>query len=403
MGLIGPIGPIGLIRLMGLMGLMGFWGSCSEEQVVEPVVKQQVAVEVHPYVLAYEDIAMTRAWLPPTDYFLVAGTEDNSIGIAFTQDGQEPEYGHFFKSGETWRSSVNITTAGTYYLYGYAPHTTGMSCEISSSETPNDNSAYSDGAVLTIKNVPAVTPNDVCVLVGAKNGKDDYKADPLDFSVTGLVPGQFEYEAQTMGPGGGANYAFLLFDHLFSSLQLRFNLNAEYAALRSIKIKELGLRTYSNLADDGSVNMKKYDVTIKLQKTLDGSSPIVKDNGGNDIITFLPSSVPGNQQDVNGTVFFTSDGGENLPVEPGYTTFFANFVPAGVKKLVLTSTYDVYDNKGNKIREGCTAENTIKLNIFNGQTETFRGRRYTIELTVNPTYLYMMSDPDLDNPTLEIK
>ena len=376
------------------MGLVG----CTSSEEVEPkapveLEKPQVTVVLQPYMSGYEDVPTTRAWQPPTTpvvYSLVDGTEDNSIGVCFTQNGQTPKTGHFFKSSGSWRSNVEITDAATYYLYGYAPHTTGMSCEISSSATPGDNSAYSEGAVLTIKNISAVTTNDVCVLVGAKNGKDDYKADPLDFSVTGLQPGQFAYDAQTTGPGGG-NYAFLLFDHLFSALQLRFNVNAEYAALRTIKLKQLRLRTYTNPADESTVNTDKYNVTVKLSKTLDGSSPI-------DNITYSSAG----SADADGTAFFTSETGEELPIEPSYDTFVAHFVPASVKKIVLTSTYDVYDWKGNLVRENSEATNIITLGMFSGQTETFRGRRYTVTLTVNPTYLYQLSEDELDNPTFTV-
>ena len=375
------------------MGLMCFWGSCTKEQTVAPV-NQQVSMELHPYVSGYEDVPTSRAWLPPEEpevYSLVEGTEDNSIGICFTQNDQEPQTGYFFKSAGKWRSSVEISDAARYYLYGYAPHTTGMSCEISSTSTPSDNSAYSNGAVLTIKNISAVTTNDVCVLVGAKNGIGNGYSESEDFKISGLVPGQFAYDAQTMGAGGG-NYAFLLFDHLFSALRLNFNVNAEYAAWRTIKLKELRLKTYTTPDDETSVNTEKYNVTIKLSKTDDGTSPI------NDI-TYTSTGTA----DADGTAFYTSKSGRELLIEPSYETFVAHFVPAQVRQIVLISTYDVYDRKGNLVRENCEAKNSIKLNLFSGQTETFRGGRYTINLTVNPTYLYVMSEDELDNPTMVIK
>ena len=31
------------------------------------------------------------------------------------------------------------------------------------------------------------------------------------------------------------------------------------------------------------------------------------------------------------------------------------------------------------------------------------GDVYTLRITVKPTFLYVLSDPDLDNPTFEIK
>ena len=81
--------------------------------------------------------------------------------------------------------------------------------------------------------------------------------------------------------------------------------------------------------------------------------------------------------------------------------------PIGMTEFTLVSQYDVYDTKGNLIRENQTAANKININqIFSTQlitvTEFERGTRYTLKLKVNPTYLYMLSEPDLDNPTVEV-
>ena len=78
-------------------------------------------------------------------------------------------------------------------------------------------------------------------------------------------------------------------------------------------------------------------------------------------------------------------------------------MPTGITKLILTSTYDVYDRKGNLIRLNCKATNTMVLkDMLTDQTVTERGKRYTINMTIQPTYLYMLSEPDLDNPTVII-
>ena len=393
------------MRRIGLMGLIGLVvASCTSEvvtpEVVEPEADASVPVEVRCFVTDYVEAeprmasragGTTRAWIPPTGFFTYEG--DNSIGISFTKDGHDPvaeeTMGYFFKSTDTWRSSVNITEVDNFYLYGYFPHTTGMSCTVT--DRNGNTGEFSKGAVLKINNVSSVSPSDVCVLVGAKNGKDDYRPEPEDFSVAGLVPGKFVYRAEAMGDGGGSNYAFLLFDHLFSALQLRFNVDATYATMRTIKIKQLRLRTYTDVASEASVNLKKCNVTVKLKATDDGSSPI-------EDITFEPTGDP----DTEGSVFFSSEAGDQLPVFPDTKAFVANFMPQGVKKVVLTSTYDVYDKKGNLVRQNSEASNTITIDLFSGQTQTLRGRRYILTLTVNPTYLYMMSDPDLDSPTLVV-
>jgi hypothetical protein len=87
---------------------------------------------------------------------------------------------------------------------------------------------------------------------------------------------------------------------------------------------------------------------------------------------------------------------------PGETTIES-------KEFVLRTTYDVFDKKGNLIREKCQAENNILL-IKDGERDglfddesLLRGHRYSINLIVEPTYLYVLSEPDVDNPTLIIE
>ena len=92
-----------------------------------------------------------------------------------------------------------------------------------------------------------------------------------------------------------------------------------------------------------------------------------------------------------------------------FSSLLTHFVPYQVTKLVVTCTYDVYDwdtsknANGNLIRKDCTATNTIPLSLIDRFTEAERGKKYTLNLAVKPTYLYVMSDPDLNNPTMSVE
>ena len=72
----------------------------------------------------------------------------------------------------------------------------------------------------------------------------------------------------------------------------------------------------------------------------------------------------------------------------------------------MTATYNVYDRNGNLIRKDCEAKNVLKLTKSDSDQilpgGLAHGQKYTFNLTVNPTYLYVLSDPDLDNPTVTI-
>ncbi len=79
-------------------------------------------------------------------------------------------------------------------------------------------------------------------------------------------------------------------------------------------------------------------------------------------------------------------------------------MPLGVTSLELTSVYDVYDKRGNLIRENSEAKNSMRISdLLTGQTTTRRDCRYTVNMTIQPTYLYMLSDPDLDSPSVAIE
>ena len=382
---------MGLIGLMGLMGL-GLMGCSSSDEAATPVA-EATTVELQSYVTGYEEAvranganeanraneASRRAWTQPTGYSLYSDAE-SPISVFFTQGTTSGDEEFFYKSSGHWRASKKPFEAGTYYLYGYVPHDLSITSAVSVLE--GEGKTYADGAVLTLTNVPTVSKADVCVVIAAKNGASANE----DYSTEGLKRGNFEYVAQATG-GGGHNYVYLLFDHLFSALRVRMRVQGDYNDLRTIKLKELRMQT----SGEGDVpTKKKTQITVTLNKTTDGAEPV-------DSVVFTPDPDSGNS---DGAVVDWNDG---ITLTADYQEFQGHLMPFGVTKIKLISTYDVYDKKGNLIRENCTATNTIDIaNLFSGQTETLRGRRYTINMTINPTYLYMLSEPDLNDPTVEI-
>ena len=396
MGLMGPMGnrPRGLSGLSRLSSLilpifLAFFVSCSDDQETG---RERVSIELMPYAkpLVEAGQPVQRALIPPAGYYPYssltgmfegqADLTDNTIDIFFTKDGNEPSEGRFFYHSGKWHSSVEITSADTYYLYGFIPHIGSVTSTISSSSTPDDNSAYSNGAVLTISNLPAVTTNDVCVVVGAHNGYEDYDPDN-DYSVTGLQTGHFDY----VTTGGSNNYVFLLFDHLYSAMRFRLKVDETYNALRTIKLKKLELMPYNG----SDAVKKKMTVTVTLAKKDDSSSPITS-------ITYTPTG----DYDSEGVLFENVSG---TTLTTTYTDYKGCFAPTGSNKFLLRSTYDVYDKQGNITRSNCTADNVLDVpKLFIPELIVQRGKMYTVNLTVQPSYLYVLSDPDLDNPTIKL-
>lgn len=397
-----------LVGLMGLVGLIWLVTGCSNEEEEPAMIQTEVPVGEVSSLATYfnEYVAETRAWTPPTGYGAYEG-DAQSIGIAFTQDGKDPIKGTFYKSGDKWHlkypsdKSEDAIDEGTYYLYGYVPNTSGV--DLTVTDLDGNKTNYSKGAKVVLANVPTVMSKDLCVVIGAKHGFDqDHDGDytdendnktydeGVDTRTNRLQRGDFAYTAKRISKESGAgNYVFLLFDHLYAALRISMKVHEDYAKLRTIKLKSLQLSTQAS----GTTSYDHQNITIKLTANNTGANPITGD------ITYEPT---GKTIGDEGLSFWSSSTGEEL--KTSYQAFSGHFMPIGISTLVLTSVYDVYDTQNNRIREGCKATNTIKLSdLWTGQTTTRCGNRYTVKMTVQPTYLYVLSEPDLDSPTVTIK
>lgn len=409
MGLMRPISPISPMRLMRLICLIGpicLFLACSSdsdddmmpETSVESAEKAGVPVGVMSLAPEFEEVmplskvkgvhrapdAMTRAWEPPTGYELMDNSE-NVIGVSFTENTADPINGHLFKSGNEWRANVTLEEK-TYYLYGYVPHLTGIGYNILA------NGLYSSGAIMTLTNVPAIMPHDLCVIIGAKNGREDYRAHE-DYTVAGLRRGDFAYAAKKIDEDGGeGNFVYLLFDHLYAGMNFFFRVHTDYDEVRTIKLKNIELQA----SDDVAPKKEKTTVQVRLESNDGSASPITE-------VVFTPTG----DNTVKSSIFKSKDG-HTLTTD--YQNFPGYLMPKGVTKVYLTCTYDIYDKNvtpehpdGNLVRQDCKASNTLILgNLYDRFDEIRAGIRYNIYLTIRPSYLYVMSEPDLKNPEMEV-
>lgn len=390
---------MGLIGVMSLMILVGCSSDDYEEQPQAP--QGTIIPEVASYVTWFDEAngssRSNRAWAVPSGYAAYEGGIQ-PIGIAFTKDGVDPAVGEgeppksmmgsfFFSSGK-WRTSLEEIKTETYYLYGYIPHLPAIKYSITDNDpaTGGANDKYSEGAIMTLQNVPAVMSNDLCVAIGAKEGTDKE-------TVTGLRRGAFSFAAEPTSNVAPKNFVFLLFDHLYASMQIQMKVYPDYAELRTIKLKSLKLSTMVDEATSKAHNT----ITIKLQANDGSVSPI-------QTITYTPTGAEIGADGNDGIEFWKSETTAGQELTTTFQDFTGYFMPSGITTLVLTSKYDVYDRKGNLIRENCKATNTMEVSdLWTGQSATRRGYRYTVKMTIKPTYLYVLSDPDLDNPTVTVE
>jgi len=361
--------------------------------------------------------ASRRAWSPPDGYTLYSslyGEEDyenlpnlsqSTIDLFMTCDESgklptdpDPLHASLSYNSSTGKWKLGLPNevkeedvkSGNYYAYGFIPKDAADGASIAKLPKVHEEDperTWAEGAVLTIRGLKTVA-TDPCVMIGAKHGPDaDHDS--------GLRAGDFQFSLDTGTTGSGndkkinPNYLFFLFDHLYSALSISMRVNGEYDKLRHIKLKGLKLRT---LTSDGSPY--KADVAITLRANSEGTNPISDSD-----ISYDPERIVYSETD--GVIYSNSAG---FLLKTDYSLFLGNFMPNGVSKLILTSTYDVYDTKGNLVRKDCKAINTLLISeLFNGQTVSNRGWKYKVMLTINPTYLYVMSDPDLDNPTVTVE
>ena len=251
-----------------------------------------------------------------------------------------------------WHAYFDVTPGKTYTVYGYMPKTGDMSSSLAKSTA--------DEATLTINNLKPVTTDDICIITGVKKTDE------------GLKEGQFSWEWPIST--GEDNYKIhLLMDHLYAAAQFRLRIDGEYALLRTIKLKTMTLSTIR----------ESVTAAVTLTHNTTGASPISD-------VTYTASG------SNDAVVIYNSDEGTALDK----TTPLAINVclaPTLSADLTLVSTYDVYDSKGKLIRQNCSATNKLP------DLDAVRGQRVQVNMLVNPTYLYVLSDPDLDNPTIKIE
>jgi hypothetical protein len=305
----------------------------------EPVGKQVQLITYAPYFTEKE--APRRA---PSGFTAYTPDKVTDIGIYMLEESTTAPYTeNYIRYATKWYAHFDVDANTHYTVYGYMPKITGMSSSLSS--------VTSDGATLTINGIKPVTADDICIITGVKE------------TDTGLKEGQFHWY---MANANDNFYMYLLMDHLYASVKFSLIVSEEYAQLRTIKLKTMTL----------SANKDSVNAAVTLHNT-EGTSPITS-------VTYTLTG-----DNCAAEIFNDAEGQALSSTTP--IAVSACFVPTLSSDLTLFSTYDVYDSKGNLIRANCEATNKIP------NLEASRGQRVQLNMKVDPTYLYVMSDKDLDN------
>lgn len=331
--------------------LMLIAGCSSDHAGEQQTDKTATPLQVMPYVANYQDGSQTMRAVS-AGYSLYTPTSDLAIGLFVCHGTETPISSLVRYNNGVWHSQVKVEANEPYTIYGYMPRRDPITATMSKN---------SGNVTMTLSNIDAVIADDVCFVTGVKDMDGD------------LWQGAFDYTGKSEN-----NYVRLLMDHLFASINFKFMVDAEYAALRTIKVKSLTLTT-----PKASVN-----ATVTLTPNTTGADPV----------TSVSYTVTPANEGINSAIFFESMEGVDI-ADASVSSAFCYFVPQNSvsKVLTLITTYDVYDRYGNKIRENSTATNQLPSNL-----SAARGQCLTLDLKVIPTYLYQLSEKDLDNPTILI-
>ena len=241
---------------------------------------------------------------------------------------------------ETLSTSLKLEQ-GNYTFYGYMPYS-------------NDATFEADGRIMTLPGLAGMSASNAMVIK------------PV---------------SETIGNGATNVNVNLAMDHLMARVTPYFYINdAEYAKLRTIKIKKVEF-IHPN---------KAYTATVDY--ATDGSYKTTWAEGAEmaSAVTFY--------EETESPVVLGKDKGQDKAhaIAPSTCYFCPEMEISGLRMRV---TYDVYDAKGNLTRPDAVAENSIKK--ISGKLS--EATNYKLYIPLVPSYLYVLSDGDLDSDALVVE
>ena len=359
--------------------------SCQKDQlennriILYPVIENKI-----------ETAVMTRAAGDPIDEtaFTEYSSDDRQAltvqAVAFqpssnTRAADKDDDGTFSPIGQNeWRSGVEVELSYSYNLYVYSQ-------AMPASATPQFTYDGSNTS-LTFNGLQLLTTIDPLVCVAAKGALLEDNPDPSDYPT--LIEGNFGIGTINRVVNDNVvektTKAFLALEHLYSKASMSFKIDDTYSQIRTIRIKDVqistpegtltGTHTYTfannslNIPTGNNITTGGNSAQIDL---FDGPTSMLTPQENQDYITLTT------QAQTFGYFYF-------LPLNP-------------LKPMSLTVTYDVYDLAGNPTRQNQTVTNNnlfAGISYNNGKAE--RNHEYQINVTVSPTYLYVLSDDDVD-------
>ena len=310
----------------------------------------------------------------------VLTTPESSLRVYITTSGRLDFYGDFaYEKAEgsdtySWTKTVPLDN-DNYYIYGFMPSSLMSTTTIE----PYSGNNYANGAILTIGNAPSLMTDDFSAIVGVKRAPS--KAGNI--ASAEMQRGIYEYEVTR---ADADNYIYLLLDHVYANLRFTMAVDETYAQLRSIHLKQFTI----------TPTTPKFNVKATLiPGTATTLTPVFTPTGTG---TGTTQTLWEGSKDMDIALNKTTDAAPTLLYG---TADYQNFYIAPSEsnaEFTITCRYDVCDRNGNLIRKDCEASNKLSFSGLSLKP----GDRLTVPLIVMPTYLYVLSEPDLDSPAIKV-
>ena len=328
-----------------------------------------------------ESLLVARSFTRTDGAGLVTPSSDSPIYLFACTPTENESKGTFAYSGTGWGSTdFAIKEERQYYFYGFMP-ANGITGSLSVTDTDLGGD-YSKGADLTLTGLPAISTKDICVVVGVERTTESATEATVE-------NGHFGFLSKTKDQ----NYANLLMDHIYMELDLGFKIDPDYAALRTIRLTEVTLTSSYQGTVTAIVKLRDRDGIRDVSYSRVG-------NTGVEPQSFTLLSTDDTPKVLNKNYLISDNPADTEPLKLDKTVFCApNLIDASGTYLTIETKYEVWDKIGandkSKIGER-TAVNKLKL------APSTIAKKRKVTLNVKPTYLYVLSDWDMDYPEIVI-
>ncbi len=347
--------------------------SCQQDELDKNLVTLYPVVERN-----IETTVQTRALTGYSSYN--TGANRQTI-YAYAANADETVTGYFSPSTAVaggWRSTLKAKADKSYYVYTHTalPGATNINLNFSIQNNV-------DIASLSFSGLSVISNTDP--LVGTASAGAFIAAGATN-QYPELTEGNY-YIGEVITPANNkSTKVFLALKHLYAKATLRFKVDATYNDLRTIKVKQV---TVSTTAGGTLPGTHRYNFKTGELKTAENTQVSNATQSTLDILRGASSTATFDDEEKTAVTLQADDYHEF-----GWLTFLpATYLGGNNPNLSITVTYDVYDKSDPAVllRENQTATNSNILRTSGGVA----GNNYQINITVNPTYLIVLSDTDV--------